>query len=71
MSMIDLRRPVRSERVRGFQPPRRTVYVYVCPVTGRELRMRAGSFSGGRPVPGVGAVMCACCPVPVEYSPMR
>lgn len=58
--MIDLRNPVKSERHRGFQPPWYTVFVYQCELCGREMRIRANSFSGRRPVPSVGAVRCEC-----------
>jgi len=56
---VNLGTPVRSERVRDFQPPWRTVFVYRCGACGSEFRMRAGAFSGTRAVPGVGAVRCA------------
>lgn len=59
-SLIDLRRPVRSERVRDFQPPWRTVFVYEC-ANGHEVRVRAGAFRGKTPVPGVGAIRCPQC----------
>lgn len=55
---IDLRAPIRSERHRGFQPPYYTVYVYRCPTCGAERHVRAGSFRGRRPEPGVGAIRC-------------
>lgn len=55
---INLGAPARSERVRGFQPPWRTVYVYRCGSCGSEHRVRAGSFRGSRAVPGVGAIVC-------------
>ena len=56
--VIDLRSPMRALRVRGFQPPWRTVYVYACPLCGAEHRVRAGSFNGRQPTPGVGAIRC-------------
>jgi hypothetical protein len=62
---IDLSRPVRSERVRGFQPPWRTVYVYRC-AQGHEVRVRAGSFRGTRAEPGVGGIRCPRCPERTE-----
>lgn len=56
-SLIDLRKPIRSERVRDFQPPWRTVYIYRCQC-GSERRVRAGSFRGSRPEPSLGAIVC-------------
>ena len=58
--MINLSTPIRSERVRGFQPPWRTVYVYVCATCGAETRVYAAAFIGKRPVPGVGGIFCRC-----------
>jgi len=55
---VDMRRPIRSERVRGFQPPWRTVYIYRCPECGSETRLRASSFRGRNPEPSVGAIVC-------------
>jgi DNA-directed RNA polymerase subunit RPC12/RpoP len=55
---IDLRTPVGSERVRGFQPPWRTVYRYRCSACGHEVRVRANSFRGTRPEPSVGGIRC-------------
>jgi hypothetical protein len=57
-AVIDLIRPVRSERVRGFQPPWRTVYVYTCPGCGATHRVRAASFLGRNPVPSRGGIRC-------------
>jgi hypothetical protein len=59
-AVIDLRKPVRSERVRGFQPPWRTVYVYACPSCKAERRVRACSFRGSRAEPSVGGMVCGC-----------
>jgi len=56
--IINLATPMGSERVRGFQPPWRTVYKYKCPKCGRETRVRAGAFRGGRAEPGVGGIIC-------------
>lgn len=64
---IDLRSPIRSERVRDFQPPWRTVYVYRC-AAGHEVRVRAGSFRGRNPEPSVGAIRCPQCPRPEVQS---
>lgn len=50
---IDLQRPIRIERVRGFQPPWRNVYVYKCPDCGNERRVRQNG-SGMAP----GAILC-------------
>ena len=59
--MIDMQRPIRSERVRaGFQPHWRTVFVYLCPLCGKEFRLYANSFNGGNPVPGVVGIRCSC-----------
>ena len=63
MSIINLATPVRSERVRDFQPPWRTVFVYKCDKCGKETRVRANSFRGKTAVPGVGAITCPHCPV--------
>ena len=57
--VINLKAPSRSERVRDFQPPWRTVYVYRCPVCHQETRVRANTFMGSRPVPAVGAIYCS------------
>lgn len=62
MTQVNLMHPVRSERVRDFQPPWRTVFVYECP-QGHEVRVRASSYSGKTPVPGVGAIACPKCEV--------
>jgi hypothetical protein len=56
--LINLSAPTGRERVRGFQPPWRTVFKYHCPVCRAEVRVRAGSFRGKTPVPGVGAIVC-------------
>lgn len=58
-AILNLATPVRSERVRAFQPPWRTVFVYRCHECGNETRVRANSFRGRTPVPGVGAIRCA------------
>lgn len=55
--VIDLHRPVRSERRRGFQPPYYTVYVYRCEC-GAEHFVRASSFRGRNPEPAVGGIVC-------------
>lgn len=57
-SVIDMRAPVRSERVRGFQPPWYTVYVYRCPSCGAERRIRASAFRGASPEPAIGGIRC-------------
>jgi hypothetical protein len=57
-TIIDMRRPVGAERVRGFQPPWRTVYVYRCAACGAEHRVRASSFRGATPEPLVGGMYC-------------
>jgi len=51
--IMDLSRPIRTERVRWFQPPWRTVYIYRCPVCGKENRVFG-------PV-GRGAIRCSYC----------
>lgn len=56
--LIDLSKPLRSEKVRGFQPPWRTVFIYACPICKTELRMCASRFMGGVPVPELGTVRC-------------
>ena len=65
---IDLRHPIRSERVRDFQPPWRTVFVYRCG-NGHETRVSASSFSGNRAVPSVGAITCPQCDRDVAEDP--
>lgn len=60
MSIIDLTTPVGSERVRGFQPPWRTVWIYKC-AAGHTVRVRATSFRGKTPVPSRGAIACPQC----------
>ena len=56
--IIDLATPTGSERVRGFQPPYRTVYIYRCPRCGSVRKVRAGSFRGTTPEPDVGGIVC-------------
>lgn len=59
--VIDLRFPIRSERVRaGFQPHWRTVFVYRCSC-GKETRVFASAFRGSTPEPGIGGIYCAHC----------
>jgi len=61
MCVIDLSRPVKSEKVRaGFQPHWRTVFVYKCE-HGHTVRVFANSFRGKTPVPGVGGIKCLQC----------
>ena len=57
-AVVNLDTPVRSERVRGFQPPWRTVFIYRCPACKREIRVRANGSNGGRPSIGPGAILC-------------
>jgi len=52
---IDLQRPIRIERVRGFQPPWRSVAVYRCQ-NGHESRINLHS----KYLP-VGGVYCPQC----------
>ena len=59
MATIDLSRPKRSERVRGFQPPWRTVNIYECSECHKETRIYASSC------PSVGGVYCRHC-TPIE-----
>lgn len=59
--LLNLMTPVRRERVRGFQPPWRTVFVYRCAGCGNETRVRAGAFRGAVAVPAVGAIRCPRC----------
>ena len=59
--IIDLSKPIRSERVRaGFQPHWRTVFIYKCRECGKEHRIYTNSFRGKNAVPGVGGVRCGC-----------
>ena len=56
---INLRRPVRQEKVRvGFQPHWRTVYIYECPECHHERRVFASRFIGKTPTPEIGAITC-------------
>lgn len=64
--IIDLSRPLRSERRRGFQPPWYTVYVYRCERCGAERYVRAGAFRGSRAEPGIGGITCGA---PLGNSP--
>jgi len=59
-TLINLAAPVRRERVRGFQPPWRTVFVYVCQA-GHEVRVRASAFRGTVAEPSRGAIACPQC----------
>lgn len=61
MNTLNLSTPVRSERVRDFQPPWRTVFVYKCGACKNETRVRANSFRGKTAVPSVGAITCPHC----------
>jgi hypothetical protein len=55
---INLSQPSQSQRVRGFQPPWHTVYIYTCRLCGTSHRVRASTFRGTRPEPGTGAIRC-------------
>lgn len=55
MSLIDLRKIKRIERVRGFQPPWRNVAVYECD-NGHEARVNMH----GKDMPP-GAIVCPHC----------
>jgi hypothetical protein len=57
---INLSTPIRSEKVRDFQPPWRTVFIYKCG-NGHIVRVRANAFRGKQPEPGTGAIMCPQC----------
>ena len=70
MAYLNLAAPIRSEKVRDFQPPWRTVFVYLCRECGNETKVRAGSFRGKRAVPGVGAIHCPHCET-IEESERR
>jgi DNA-directed RNA polymerase subunit RPC12/RpoP len=59
--MLNLSTPVCSERVRGFQPPWRTVFVYRCGTCNKETKVYANSFRGKTAVPSVGAIRCPHC----------
>lgn len=64
MALINLSRPIRSERVRaGFQPHWRTVFIYRCDDCNKESRVYATSFIGSRPVPSTGAIACSHCEI--------
>ena len=68
MCQINLSTPSSSVRERGFQPPWHTIFIYRCKAANHEVRVRANSFSGSRPVPGVGAIMCPQCQFDAKYS---
>lgn len=57
-ALIDLARPWTRERVRGFQPPWYTVFVYRCAACGEKRRVRAVAFRGTTPVASLGAIRC-------------
>lgn len=61
MATLNLATPVRSEKVRSFQPPWRTVFIYKCPDCHEEVRVNANSFRGKTPVPGIGGIECPHC----------
>lgn len=54
--MIEFKEAIRSERVRGFQPPWRTVLVYRCKECRREIRLRKDWLG---PTPR-GGFLCDC-----------
>lgn len=51
---------IHTERVRGFQPPWRTVYAYTCPSCKHDTRINANAYTGKRATRPVGAFQCAC-----------
>ena len=56
--MIDLSRPIRSERIRaGFQPHWRTVFIYRCLSCGAERRILD---NGDGRIPTIGGIRCEC-----------
>jgi len=57
-AIINLAAPSGRTRVRCFQPPWRTVWLYKCPQCGQERRVCANSFRGTNPVPSVGGIRC-------------
>ena len=57
-AVINLAAPIRTERVRDFQPPWRTVFVYRCPECQREIRIRAGAYRGKTTMTGIGGIVC-------------
>lgn len=59
---IDLSRP-KSGSWEGTGYGRRYVWKYACPTCGRDVKVRAGTFQGGRPVPSSGAIRCTSEPV--------
>lgn len=68
MTIINLGRPVASVRERGFQPPWHTIYIYEC-AKGHKVRVKAGSFRGKNPEPGIGAITCPSCEFYAKYPP--
>ena len=69
MCQINLSCPSSSERVRGFQPPWHTVWIYKCKARNHVVRVKANSFRGKTPVPSVGAIMCPQCEFEAKYPP--
>ena len=61
MTIINLATPIGREKVRWFQPPWRTVFVYKC-AQGHTVRVFANSFRGGKAEPSVGGISCPQCP---------
>lgn len=63
-NVIDLSRPVSGAyEGRGFG--RRFVWHYICAACKGGHNLRAGSFRGKTPVPGVGAIRCG---YPIEVT---
>ena len=57
--MMNLSNPIKGEwKGRGFG--RRYVWTYECQKCGRIYNVRAGSFRGRTPVPGIGGMYCDC-----------
>lgn len=52
--LISLRNTIRTERVRGFQPPWHTIWILACPSCAGEVRVRQNWH--GPPPPG--GILC-------------
>lgn len=60
MNQINLRCPTGSKKERTGWGEWGTVFLYKCS-EGHEVRVRASSFRGTTPEPGVGAISCPQC----------
>lgn len=66
-TVIDLRKPRRSEKSTDPELRGRTVFIYQCS-HGHEVRVLANSFCGKTPVPSVGGIACPRCEFEEKYG---